>query len=648
MTNEERFSSQQDRAEQTRQAYKQSQAERLASMAKALAPPRVDNLADPNDGTLYRGDADNDLSVWVEKWVDFYAGDTVTLQVARGGDYENVGVTETVDDSSVFPFKMTLPKAVLALEGELSLRYLVVTDNQDMSPPITLRVDRTPPWGVGVIPEKVDIPSGVITDDYLDAHADKIQITLPAYAGQKNNDFVYLWFVMDPEDLGTPLISETLPDDRKFSVHKDVVSQWKDGPLYVVYRLIDIAGNDSKDSYFHKLSIALGKLPANLSPPVVPLATDGLLNLEDARTGVVVEIPPFDNPKGTDYLAVTWGKTQLAPEQISSQPPPYQVHVPNPTLRGEYADNTGAVALDVSYTLLRGIEPFGPETSTINVDFSVVGPVRPDPDPDWPDPVNLELLPCEVYGAVSNVKNELTRADKGAAATLRFPLYDNAKDGEIVQFYWNSTHVKEADYTVDITGASPAQVPIDWKYIEQAGNTDNLPVHYGIWDKDRTNEQQSQGTSVKVQAIVLVAPQPTFQNLSDKDALNCDSLPDPTEPTEPPSFRVNVPDLSKFNLKDGDAVHMVWKPYQTETAGPVITDAIKEETIMLGEDYPVTGFVWRIKPYADHILPIYVNGVRYGRGEVEYSFQVDSETIESELLSAKVALGLGGGGSCRI
>ncbi|NIF30280.1 hypothetical protein F3J44_28490 [Pantoea sp. Tr-811] len=632
-------------AERTRREYKLARAIRLASGPTAGAPPEVRDIADTDDGTLYRAAVDKDMTVWIPKGSNFFDGSTLTLQVDRGQDFEHVGDPITIDSSTQYPVPMTLPKKAMLEEGTFELRYQISLENTSESDAVTLRVDRTPPWGSSN-PPYVEMDTALITDAYLASHPAGIEVTLPAYDDQKGNDMAYLWFASNINDLGEPTLISPVPADRKFVIKVEDAKAWKDGPLYVLYRLMDIAGNISEQSLYYKLSIALGTLPTNLKKPVVPLAADGLLDLEDARTGVIVEIPEFDNPKATDTLAVTWGNTSLPPQTIGTQTPPYEVQIPNSILRDEYRGNTGAVDLAVSYTVLRGEEVFGPESDTIKVDFSVVGPVQPDPD--WPDPINAKLTPCEVRGNVSDLKNELTRADNKLDATLSFEPYENIKDGEIVRFYWNDVHVTGADYTVDTSAPAPWTVSIPWAYIEETGNTDDLPVQYGIWDKNLTNEQRSPVTHVKVNAVVTVAPQPSFEGLGPTGALNCNSLVDPNDPAAEPAFRVSVPDLTAFGLKAGDTVNMVWTPYQDETGGTPITGATLEEAIVLGPDFPVTGFVWRVEPYDKHILPIYQLDILYGRGEVTYSFDMKGEKVDSELLSAKVALGLGGGTACKV
>ena len=97
--------------------------------------------------------------------------------------------------------------------------------------------------------------------------------------------------------------------------------------------------------------------------------------------------------------------------------------------------------------------------------------------------------------------------------------------------------------------ASPIEVEIPWSDIEKAGNAAALPVHYTISDKDGRNAQNAPATEVKVEAVIVVAPKPEFSGLNqDNGRLVCKSLKDPDNPTAPPAFRLQVPDLSKFNL----------------------------------------------------------------------------------------------------
>ncbi|MFJ7812430.1 hypothetical protein ACIQYQ_16540 [Pseudomonas asiatica] len=126
----------------------------------------------------------------------------------------------------------------------------------------------------------------------------------------------------------------------------------------------------------------------------------------------------------------------------------------------------------------------------------------------------------------------------------------------------NGEHVAGKDYMVDTGDASPIEVEIPWSDIEKAGNAAALPVHYAISDKDGRNAQNAPATEVKVEAVIVVAPKPEFLGLNqDNGRLVCKPLKDPDNPTAPPAFRLQVPDLSKFNLSAGVEITLIWRLY---------------------------------------------------------------------------------------
>lgn len=125
----------------------------------------------------------------------------------------------------------------------------------------------------------------------------------------------------------------------------------------------------------------------------MPLAADdGVLSLKDAQAGVQVDIPAYTNYRKEDKIAIKWGTTPLIAEQVGSRRFPISISVTSDILRNEYGKASGEVATPVSYQVLRGHAAYGPAADDFAVDFSVAGPERPDPDPDWPDPVNDKML----------------------------------------------------------------------------------------------------------------------------------------------------------------------------------------------------------------------------------------------------------------
>lgn len=384
-------------------------------------------------------------------------------------------------------------------------------------------------------------------------------------------------------------------------------------------------------------------MPADLKDPLVHAADDGVVDLKDAIDGVSVDIPSYDGAKSHDAIAVIWGSTPLPLETVSSKAFPIPVHVPNPTLRTEYGTASGDLATNVSYQIMRGAIPFGPKAISVNVDFSVVGPERPDPDPTWPNPINPELLAPTVRGANSATDNVIGRSDANEDATLTIDLYDNAEDGHVLDVYWHGRLA--ATHTVDkARDAGGITVPIRWHIIAAAGNDPALPVHYTLREsEDALNEQHSQKQSVNVDAVTVILPLPQFLRAVGT-WLNCDSLRDVAGvPTDNMVLKVEIPDMSAY-LKAGDEIELEWAPLigssDADGENPV-PDAEKTATVMLDET-SVKGFVWEIEPYADHLLPTYVANPSAGRTRARVRYvKADDHDVASEWAVHRLSLAEG-------
>jgi hypothetical protein len=204
----------------------------------------------------------------------------------------------------------------------------------------------------------------------------------------------------------------------------------------------------------------------------------------------------------------------------------------------------------------------------------------------------------------------------------------------LVRFYWANTEVVEAAYTVlstDIAGDEVKRT-LPWSYIEAAYNNPQLPLAYSISHPGEPNYQRSQPTLVNADAVTLIAPTPTFEGLYNGTMINCDSLwevPGVAGPNEP-AIRVRVPDLSQapWNRKDGDIITVHW--VATDPSGNVLAGTELSRNITLGTDNPVTGFVWKVYPYATHILPTYNPPAHQtGLGLISYAFLLGTEKINS-------------------
>lgn len=618
----------------------------LELSAMTLDPSMV---ADTSDGTLLGKRVKNgdDLNVTIPGWPEGVpAGDlpsTVTLYIEADGEKKKEVGTITVPA----PFDQndtldtTVPNKEFRAEKNYQLSYDVTTWNGENSNSVAspIIVDITDP-NKDAYPAAILVGSNEITDDTLAASSGVLECEIPIYADQKPGDKVIVWWGKaplpdDPDDLPQPALGPvTVPANRKISLPEDVIRATGDGECAAVYVLVDKARNDSRISYIKNFKVALGALPDNLQPPRVPQAdSKGWVDLQDAQDGIYVAIDSYENPKAGDRIAVTWGTSKLdySPEVGDNSKFPIEICVPNSIVKQEYGAGSGAQVTDVSYKVIRSSIEFVPANQgTVNVDLSVVGP---DIDP-WPGPVNDNLELAKVFGATSGLENELNRNDAGQPGKLKLKPYTPINVGEKIYFFWKDTEVVEARTIVTQAMIDDDEITADipWSYILATDNI-TVPVFYEIGSDTSPNRQRSNNTDVIVDAITLEPDAPTFPTVQANNILNCKSLnPDM-------SLSVDVPDLSRYADNNHElTITLSWKVYDSRlpNMGSEITAAAKTEMVTLTQAN-ITGYQWKVEPYMDHILPVYM-AKRSGRAEITYSFVRGSEKITSLTGNAVVAM----------
>lgn len=301
---------------------------------------------------------------------------------------------------------------------------------------------------------------------------------------------------------------------------------------------------------------------------------------------------------------------------------------------------------NVSYKVLRGHAPYGPADADFNVDFSIAGPERPDPDPTWPDPINPALLAPTITSSTA-LENVIAPPDRDQDATLTFDVFTNAEDGQVVDFYWNGTRVTEARWVVDQATGTQKSVTIPWSYIQDAGNNPALPVHYTVRPSlEPINEQESLPQYVNVTAIDMTPDDLEFLGLTDRGWLSCPSLWDPVDPAAAPAIRVQVPPCSRFGVQPNTTITLSWSVYDAIVGGDLIAGVGKQETLTLTADQIAKGFVWRVEPYDQHILPIYAATQTGGRAQVSYAINTNNP-IRSNPSENRISISdQSTGGSC--
>ncbi|MFJ4053998.1 hypothetical protein ACIPZC_11100 [Pseudomonas sp. NPDC089743] len=633
-------------AERTRQKVRRARAIKLD--ADSLEKPGISSelLAHP-DGTVYSSvltDPSKRLAITIEAWPLMDSIPPTLFDVLEIYHTTESGVPTllssdeyTASDVELFPLTVTITKEHIGswVDGPQHFSYKVLRYNgtPTESETLSLIFDRVPPYGNGF---PVAMPALV---DVTDENIDSVTVTLPAYDTHAAGDKVHVyWLNHVPDDLDSvvPIITatvDTLP--KQLTVPRSAIEDVGDGGVYVLYVLVDKAINVSRLSMPLAVGVAIGPLPDGLQDPVVPLAEDGLIDQEDAYTGVVVQVPSFSNWKPTDWVQVTWGTLPLGEREVGNVPKfPLEFNLSGAQLWGEYSDaGTGNKVTNVSYALRRGTVPQGSRNIDVNVNLEVVGPVDPGVDPEWPNPVNPRLAEAEVYGESGN-KNKLLPVDEEKPATVKVVVDVTLRENDVISFYWDSVHIQEADHEVKASEiGSEIEKNIPWPYIEARNNGD-VPLHYVVERPSVPNRAKSKATIVAVDAVVLRPDAPEFLGGNTTPPLGwltCSALYDDESPSPlDPAIRVLVRDLRGYGLKAGEVVNFHWYAVHGFTGETVIDDTVFDDPVELTEA-DLDELVWRVQPYADYILPIFnYNGTLHeGRGRVTYSFELEGKTITS-------------------
>jgi len=627
-------------AELNRRDCRKQKRDRMQRDACTLVDPapRVNPsvLADGRDGTVWAEilkDPAKDLFIEIDKWnLGPPDGDFDTLYVyhqngSSGLKEEIFSEQYAAGDADKFPVSIRLDKHAQSYlaDGDHLFFYEVLLYYGELQPPsdtLTLRFDRMGPNN-GLPPKEVP-PLPVITD----VNVGSIELTLPESSDRAEGDHAYWWISKEiPEGVPTLPPEGDAPvtqADQKLPVRKATLEALGDGTAWVVYLLIDKAGNKGVLSLLRKVSITLGALPTALQPPEVPLAKDGLVDREDVMAGIIIEIPEIKNAKPTDEFNPRWGNQDLGWRPIGLEGFPIPVSVDPAVVREQYGKpEAGTKPVNVSYQVRRGIEIQGDAATSVDVNFEMIGPGDPgtDPDPEWPDPVNPRLPLPDVFGQHSTTPNVLGPEHDLLDAELRFELYEGLMEDDVMQFFWGGEYIVGADYTVLATDAAGDErtIVILWEYISRTGNT-TVPVHYEISRTSVPNKGISKSQDVVVNAVVIHPDAPEFVGVNGGGWMTCSALDIPGDPAIPPAILVTVKDLSQYGLVDGDTVHLYWWALHSTSGDEEVI--AWDEPIELGEDYPVKGFTWRI-PYEDYVLPIYEFDSKdhSGRGFVRYEFE---------------------------
>lgn len=638
-------------AEQARQDVRRKRMLRSQAL-DTLPPPGVNKkfVADLDDMTIL-GDAlragqdrPAEFRLEVPEWEFSDASEDDELKV-YADDSPEPFFTQFYSPTTkpTFPLEIQIPQERLDAmgEGERTFKYTITSynDNVARSEELTLIFDRVSPYQNAVPPKFADIP--YVTDDNIE----QVKLVLTDYAGRKPGDTVHVWWLKELSyPLPGPNFAMLVEDALKQQLHvpPGLIEDAGDGGVRVVYSVGDKARNFSSASDILHVGVALGPWPTAFELPVVDLAP---IDQADVAQGVEVQVPAFDNAKDSDEVRVHWGSKATAWRAVAALAElelPMLFKIQPLWIWEEYGAGagTGDVDVEVTYEVRRGTVALlekGVKAITVAVNLERIGPVDPDPDPEWPGPINGKLAPAKVYGAVSNTENTLDDRDANQDVKV-VVLVDGAfEESDVVTLYWRGEQVPGVEHKIQ--AAEPGteiEMWIPWPVIAAVGNGD-IPMHYAIHRPGNPNGTQPESTEVAVSGLVTRTAAPAFDGVSPSGFLNCQSIwSDPRDPADP-AFRVVVPDLGDVGFKVGEKVQMIWRATVFDTDAPIDAVGLAQD-IELDADN-IGGFVWRI-PYETNVLPIYqYDGTHTdGNGYVSYKSLAGGTPIESDEATARVSI----------
>lgn len=207
----------------------------------------------------------------------------------------------------------------LLKEGEIEVTYQVRIYNGALndSAGLTLTIDRTAPvlGGDRGRLSFAELGAQDVTDDFLNAHGNKLRGQVPAYQQVRAGDTIIHQWDDEPLD-GTQVGEHTLSEQDvglpvTIDYDGDMIRQRGDGTRYAQYRIRDRAGNESQMAVPKALAIDAQPVPRVLPWVEIPLATGGgdTLTLELIALNAPLQVHiPSEAVIGLDEpFTVSWG-----------------------------------------------------------------------------------------------------------------------------------------------------------------------------------------------------------------------------------------------------------------------------------------------------------------------------------------------------
>ncbi|MGB4488651.1 MAG: hypothetical protein WBI95_24570 [Pseudomonas veronii] len=551
-----------------------------------LVPEALPLLSDEAAYTIPLALQNQPLMVTIERvWPVNFANVSMTTLVQylwQGLEVHRHEIFGPYEPDVEFPLVQLLPASVLSTGGIRQLTYrvsaplLTTTDSFRAM----VNVDKNAPnngnQGPALIFDPEVISDGV-TDDYLVAHngVDAEVVRWPDIRLEDRIEF--FWGELpNVRSAGTLSIGLGHIAGAPIEIHFDeaFIRDSGEGRRFASYQLTDRAGNVGPFSTVNEINVNLQVLP-DLPRPEVPLAEfDGLIDLDDARTGVVIEIPQIFGAQENDRLVIFWNTHSLPPITVGAgQAWPIRVPVSWEILSaGGFAQS---IPVRVRYLFQRGTASRNSPNNFFIQDLSVAGP-----DPQGPDPINTQLARVVVKGVTGD--DVVTELDAPGPVRVEVPLWSTPAPvpGHRLELFWGGEAAFVGDYEIqptDLPGQTVAFF-VPWIVIMGAASG-QIPVYY--WTDNSVNRQRSPTKLVRVELDTLRGlEKPVLLNDSTRDFVACDTRPEPWTGV----FIGVLWDVTHFEV--GDRIQVYWSSYPTKAGN--------------GDPFPGTSVTFDVVLTEDH------------------------------------------------
>ncbi|MGF6097467.1 hypothetical protein [Pseudomonas sp. 18175] len=470
-----------------------------------------------------------------------------------------------------FPLSTYITGNWLRINGSYDLTYYIEGPGGIEHSPYktTFTVDWTPPGGTNPmlaadLPEEVELHG--ITEDYLSEH-ETVDLKITLYVDRQKFDEVRVFLLSSSSaNPHEPVFTYTLTSDSGpiiIPVPVEVFRQLENGFRGIRYSLGDRAGNWRLDySRYTEVLIDLKAPPVGLQLPyVAAYAFDNLIDRQDAREGVMLQINPYFNHEDTDDAVVSWNGILLDKVPVDDLPKLVHIHWPELIAKGYLQNN-----FPVTYSIHRAGSNTGPSSPTLRVtaDYSIAGKDHAQAPAEF----NATLAQVEVRGAGSDQANHLDYRDSGKAVTVTLVLDAGYAVGHWIGLYWGALEDPVVTYWIkaEDKAGEPVTFPlVPWTVVEQTLVDPQFPVYYRT--HNGVNDQLAPHQSVNINIAAPESFDPPEAPDTDDGWFNCQSDPPIWEGVR---IRINKHPA----IKPGDELRLKWVGTTEFAGGSVIPETV--------------------------------------------------------------------------